>query len=85
MQTKTTQIDVLTDQVKRPPEERQQAIVDALREMLDEPYILSDDDLAILRPARADAQTDVNVAGAATDDILNTPWTSGSTSRACPV
>ena len=33
------QIDTLADRAKRLPEDRQRVIVEALREMLDEPYV----------------------------------------------
>lgn len=75
MTTATTQIDILADRAKRLPEARQRVIVEALREMLDEPYVLSDDELEVLRPALADARAGTDLTDADTDDILNTPWT----------
>jgi hypothetical protein len=68
-------IDDLADRAKRLPEDRQRAVAEALREMLDEPYPLSDDELAILRPALADARAGTGLSDADSDDILNTPWT----------
>jgi hypothetical protein len=74
MTTARTLIDTLADRAKRLPEERQRRIAEALREMLDEPYVLSDDELAVLRPALADARAGSGLSDADTDDILNTPW-----------
>ena len=75
MPTASTQIDDLADRAKRLPEERQRLIAEALREMLDEPYVLSDSELAILRPALADVIAGTHVADADTIDVLNQPWT----------
>ena len=74
MSTSTTQIDALAERAKKLPEERQLAVVEALREMLDEPYMLSQDELAILRPALVDAKSGNALSDADTDDVLNTPW-----------
>ena len=75
MPTASTQIDDLADRAKRLPEERQRLIAEALREMLDEPYVLSDSELAILRSALADVIAGTHVADADTIDVLNQPWT----------
>ena len=45
-----------------------------MHEVLDEPYLLSADELAILRPALVDARAGKGLTGAETDDILNLPW-----------
>ena len=74
MSRSTTQIDALAERAKALPEDRQLAVVEALREMLDEPYILSQDELAILQPALADAKSGSALSDADTDDVLNTPW-----------
>jgi hypothetical protein len=70
----TTLIDHLAERAKRLPEERQLAVVEALRELLDEPYQLSEEELAILRSALVDAEAGRNLIDADTDDILNKPW-----------
>ena len=54
MNTSSTEIDALADRAKRLPEERKHEIIEALREMLDKPYVLSPEELAILRPALAE-------------------------------
>lgn len=74
MPTLKTDIDALADRAKRLPEDRQRAIVETLREMLDEPYVLSADELAILRPALAEANAGVGLSDAETDEVFNTPW-----------
>jgi hypothetical protein len=48
--------------------------VEALREMLDEPCVSSEEELAILRPALADAHAGIGLSDAADDNVLNTPW-----------
>jgi hypothetical protein len=55
------QIEALAQRAKSLPEDRQQAVVDAMRELLDEPYQLSDVELAILTPALADAEAGRNL------------------------
>ncbi len=74
MTKSTVQIDVLAEKAKRLPEERQRAVIEALRELLDEPYVLSEDELAVLRPALAEVQAGAALTDAETDDILNKPW-----------
>ncbi len=74
MTTPSIQIDVLADKAKRLPEERQLAIVEALREMLEEPYELSPEELAVLTPALAEIQDGIALIDAETDEILNKPW-----------
>ena len=74
MTTTTEQIDALATKAKHQPEERQKEIVAALREMLDEPYSLSQDELNILRPALAEAQAGEHLSDAETDELLTKPW-----------
>ena len=69
-----TVIDTLAERAKRLPVERQQAVADALREMLDEPYRLSAAELAVLQPALADAQAGMGLTDASDDNILNSSW-----------
>lgn len=74
MSPAATLIDELAERAKRLPEDRQRLVAEALRDMLDEPYVLSDGELAVLRPALAEAQAGTNLSDADSDDILNTPW-----------
>ena len=62
------QIDSLAERAKRLTEERQLAIVEAMREMIEEPYQLSDDELAILQPALTEAQAGRNLVSVAEVD-----------------
>jgi hypothetical protein len=55
------QIDALAQRAKLLPEDRQQAVADAMRELLDEPYQLSDAELSVLMPALADAEAGRNL------------------------
>jgi hypothetical protein len=59
--TTAAQIDNLAERAKRLSEDRQQAIVEAMREMIDEPYQLSDDEMAVLLPALADVEAGRNL------------------------
>ena len=68
------EIDALVAAAKRLPEARQKLVVDALREMVEEPYILSDAELAILLPALEDARAGRELTDAASDDLLSQPW-----------
>jgi hypothetical protein len=74
MSNASTQIDILAERAKRLPDEQQRLIADALREMLDQPYVLSDEELAILRPAVAGVKAGTTLTDADKDDVLNTPW-----------
>ncbi len=74
MSTTTQQIDALVTRAKRLPEEQQREIVAALSEILDEPYQLSADELAVLQPALKEALAGENTSDAATDDLLTKPW-----------
>ena len=70
----TEQIDALATKAKRLSEERQREIVAALQEMLDEPYRLSADELAVLQPALAEVRSGRHLTDAMTDEVLAKPW-----------
>lgn len=74
MNKSSMQIDALAAKAKSLPEERQLAIIEALRELVDEPYVLSPDELAVLRPALAEANAGTGLTDAETDDVLNKSW-----------
>jgi hypothetical protein len=59
--TTAAQIDSLAERAKRLSEDRQQAIAETMREMIDEPYQLSEDDMAVLQPALADVEAGRNL------------------------
>lgn len=59
--TTAAQIDSLAERAKRLSEDRQQAIAETMREMIDEPYQLSDDEMAVLLPVLADVEAGRNL------------------------
>ena len=67
-------LERLLAQVRKLPEERQLAVVEAIKEITEEPYQLSDDELSVLRPALFDAQNGLNLTDAETDPALNALW-----------
>jgi hypothetical protein len=56
------------------PEARQQAALEALSDITEEPYQLSDDELATLRPALARAERGEFAADALESDLFTKPW-----------
>ena len=74
MPTTLEKLESLIAKVRALPEWRQAAAVEALSEIASEPYELSDDELAILRPALAEARRGENLTDAETDELLNKPW-----------
>lgn len=74
MTTAPDHIDTLIAKLRQLPPERQQLIADAIEEMSNEPYELSPEELAILRPALEDVKTGIECSDAETDDVLNKPW-----------
>ena len=67
-------LDQLITKVRSLPEARQRAIADALEEMTTEPYVLSDEETALLTPLLAEAKSSIGLSDAETDDLLNKPW-----------
>lgn len=74
MVNSATVMDALVDKAKSLPEERQLAVIEALRELLEEPYVLTDEELKVLRPLLSDAHEGKNLSNAETDEILSKPW-----------
>ena len=72
--TTIEQLESLVGKLRAQSEARQRAAVDALREIAEEPYQLSEDELAVLRPAREEALKGEHLTDADTDELLNTPW-----------
>ena len=73
----TTQekLEALFAKVRALPEARQEAFVEFLtEEIAEEPYVLSDEEQAILEPALADAKRGENLIDAEDLDLLNKPW-----------
>lgn len=72
--TTTELLEQAIARVRQLPEERQQAALDALCEIADEPYRLSLGELRVLRPALADAKAGAGLSDADTDELLIEPW-----------
>jgi hypothetical protein len=68
-------LEAVFAKVRALPEPRQLEVLEVLAEMADEePYQLSEDELAVLRPALADAKAGVNLVDIEDCEILNKPW-----------
>lgn len=61
MSTLHAEIDALVAKLRSQPRERQEAAVEMLREITEDVYALSADELAVLRPALADAEAGQNL------------------------
>ncbi len=67
-------LETLFAKVRTLPEARQELAVSALAEIAEDFYQLSDDELAVLRPALRDAERGENLEDADDVDVLNKPW-----------
>ena len=56
-----SEIDALVAKLRLLPTERQEAAAEMLREITEDVYVLSEDELAVLRPALADDQAGRNI------------------------
>lgn len=74
MPTTEEKLDTLIARLRTLPEERKALAVDALAEITEDLYILSDEERAVLEPALADARRGENLTDADKLDILNKPW-----------
>lgn len=66
-------LDALVAKVRTLPQARQEAAIEALSEITEEPYQLSPEELAVLLPALEDARRGDNLTDAESDDLLNKP------------
>jgi hypothetical protein len=60
--------------VRALPEERQEAALEALNEIAHEPYQLSDEELAILKPALERARRGEALSEEESAAVLDKPW-----------
>ena len=74
MPTTEDKLERLITKVRSLPAARKRLVVEALSEMTDETYMLSDDERFILEPALERAQRDEFASDAEVDAVLNKPW-----------
>lgn len=74
MPTVQEKLESLFAKLRTLPEARQQAALEALSDITEEPYRLSEDELATLRPALARAQRGEFAGDALSSDLLTKPW-----------
>jgi len=75
MSTTKEKLETAFAKVRTLPEELQKAALDALTEIADEPYQLSDEELSILKPALERARRGETVSDEEMSDVLDKPWT----------
>lgn len=75
MSTTKEKLESAFARVRALPEELQEAALEALNEIADEPYPLSDEELAILRPALERAKRGETVSDEEMAEVLDKPWT----------
>lgn len=63
-------LEALFAKLRTLPEARQQAALEALCDITEEPYRLSDDELAVLQPALERVHRGEATGNASTDDVL---------------
>ena len=74
MSTTQQRLDELVAKLRSLPIVRQEAAIEALNEIVAEPYRLSKDELAVLRPALQEALRGENLTDAESDELLTKPW-----------
>jgi hypothetical protein len=74
MATTDEKLEDLFARVRALPKARRQAAVDALAEIAEGFYQLSDEETAVLRPALEDAHLGNNLEEADEADVLHKPW-----------
>jgi uncharacterized protein YjiK len=75
--TTLEKLDALLLKLRSIPEDRQRLAVEALSDITEDVYVLSDEERAILEPALDDAKRGKNLVDADTLDILNKSWIRG--------
>lgn len=74
MDTTQQQLETLFAKVRALPEAEQQAAVEALREIADVPYQLTEEELAVLRPALSRTSRQDFAAEGDVSELLERPW-----------
>ena len=74
MTTTEEKLEALFQKVRALPPERQEQAASALEEIVQDMYVLSDEELAILKPALEQAERGEFASDAEVDEILNKPW-----------
>lgn len=74
MTTTQEKLETLFAKVRTLAEPRQKAALEALADITEEPYQLSDDELAVLRPALERAKRGEFGTDATISDVLSKPW-----------
>ncbi len=67
-------LETLFEKARALPRERQEAALEALADIAAEPYALSDDELAVLKPALERARRSEHVSDAQASALLDEPW-----------
>jgi hypothetical protein len=75
MPTTKEKLESVFARVRTLPEELQEAALEALTEIADEPYLLSEEELSVLRPALERARRGETVSDEEMSDVLDKPWT----------
>lgn len=75
MPTTKEKLERVFARVRTLPEPRQEAALEALTEIADEPYQLSDEELSVLKPALERAKRGETVSDGDMAEVLDKPWT----------
>jgi len=67
-------LETLFAKVRTLPSERQQAAIEALTDITEEPYTLSADELAVLKPALERARRGAFASDDEVSELLGKPW-----------
>lgn len=74
MPTISEKLETLFDKVRALSKERQEAAIEALTDIAHEPYELSADELAVLRPALERARRGEYASDTEVRELLGKPW-----------
>lgn len=74
MTTTHDKLEHLFAKVRALPEQRQEQVVELLADITDEPFVLSDDELAVVLPELEAARRGEFACPQDVDAVLNRPW-----------